>query len=202
VRPCSPTPSVGIVVARLIELELEKDRWRDFSVVRQKGGATCGLPLRQEVRQSGLNPGILSTSFSMIATHPFKTVHEFILPLWSPAAQTRRRLLTTHARQNFLSFFIACFSHGMFPTSIQLDDFSPILAHRLECLIIEKPKAREWTCDGDDQHLSPSRLQPATRCRRVVSRFISLSIYFGTVGYVCTVEYKWCKTTPGHDKFV
>jgi hypothetical protein len=27
VRPNSPTPSMGIVVARLVELELEKDRW-------------------------------------------------------------------------------------------------------------------------------------------------------------------------------
>jgi protein SMG6 len=27
-RPCSPTPSVGIIAARLMELEPEKDRWR------------------------------------------------------------------------------------------------------------------------------------------------------------------------------
>jgi protein SMG6 len=30
-RPCSPTPSVGIVAARLMELEPEKDRWRGIA---------------------------------------------------------------------------------------------------------------------------------------------------------------------------
>jgi protein SMG6 len=75
----------------------------------------------------------------MIATHPFETARESVLPLWSPAAQARRSAPDAHAPDLFI------FLHGMLFTNIQLDDFSPTLARLLERLSIEEPEAREWT---------------------------------------------------------
>ena len=75
----------------------------------------------------------------MIATHPFETARESVLPLWSPAAQARRSAPDARAPELFV------FLHGMLFTNIQLDDFSPTLARLLERLSIEEPDAREWT---------------------------------------------------------
>jgi protein SMG6 len=75
----------------------------------------------------------------MIATHPFETARESVLPLWSPAAQARRSAPDARAPELFV------FLHGMLFTNIQLDDFSPTLARLLERLTIEEPEAREWT---------------------------------------------------------
>ena len=75
----------------------------------------------------------------MIATHPFETARESVLPLWSPAAQARRSAPDARAPELFVLL------HGMLFTNIQLDDFSPTLARLLERLSIEEPEAREWT---------------------------------------------------------
>ena len=75
----------------------------------------------------------------MIATHPFETARESVLPLWSPAAQARRSAPDARAPELFV------FLHGMLFTNIQLDDFSPTLARLLERLSIEEPEGREWT---------------------------------------------------------
>ena len=81
----------------------------------------------------------LPKCFSMIATHPFETARESVLPLWSPPAQARRSAPDARAPELFV------FLHGMLFTKIQLDDFSPTLARLLERLSIEEPDAREWT---------------------------------------------------------
>src|SRR6266849_7568747 len=75
----------------------------------------------------------------MIATHPFETARESVLPLWSPAAQARRSAPDARAPELFV------FLHCMLFTNIQLDDFTPTLARLLERLTIEEPEAREWT---------------------------------------------------------
>jgi protein SMG6 len=75
----------------------------------------------------------------MIATHPFETARESVLPLWSQAAQARRSAPDACASELFV------FLHGMLFTNIQLDDFSSTLARLLERLSIEEPEGREWT---------------------------------------------------------
>ena len=75
----------------------------------------------------------------MIATHPFETARESVLPLWSPVAQVRRSAPDARTPELFV------FLHGMLFTNIRLDDFSPTLARFLERLSIEEPEAREWT---------------------------------------------------------
>jgi len=75
----------------------------------------------------------------MIATHPFETARESVLPLWSPAAQARRSAPDARAPELFVLL------HGMLFTNIQLDDFSSTLARLLERLSIEEPEAPEWT---------------------------------------------------------
>jgi hypothetical protein len=99
-RPCSPTPSVGIIAARLMELEPEKDRWRrvarewyakviaeflaaisctiiwDFSVARQKARSYMQFTTSLRGKVVGFRTAnflIIFWSFSMIATHPFET---------------------------------------------------------------------------------------------------------------------------------
>jgi hypothetical protein len=147
-RPCSPTPSVGIVAARLMELEPEKDRWRRIArdwyaqVVAEVPGHGklhhhLGL-LSREAEGEELR-AVYHFVKSMIATHPFETARESVLPLWSPAAQARRSAPDARAPELFV------FLHGMLFTKIQLDDFSATLARLLERLSIEEPEAREWT---------------------------------------------------------
>ena len=75
----------------------------------------------------------------MIATHPFETARESVLPLWSQAAQARRSAPDACAPELFV------FLHGMLFTNIQLDDFSATLSRLLERLSIEEPEEREWT---------------------------------------------------------
>jgi protein SMG6 len=75
----------------------------------------------------------------MIATRPFETARESVLPLWSPAAQARRSAPDARAPELFV------FLHGMLFTNIQLDDFTPTLSRLLERLSIEEPETREWT---------------------------------------------------------
>jgi hypothetical protein len=75
----------------------------------------------------------------MIATHPFETARESVLPLWSQTAQARRSAPDARAPELFV------FLHGILFTNIQLDDFSATLARLLERLDIEEPDGREWT---------------------------------------------------------
>jgi hypothetical protein len=82
---------------------------------------------------------ILKKKFSMIATLPFETARESVLPLWSQPAQARRSAPDARAPELFV------FVHGMLFTNIQLDDFSPTLARLIERLSIEEPEAWELT---------------------------------------------------------
>lgn len=75
----------------------------------------------------------------MIATRPFETARESVLPLWSQTAQVRRSAPDARAPELFV------FLHGMLFTNIQLDDFPPTLARLLERLSIEEPEGQEWT---------------------------------------------------------
>ena len=166
-RPGSPTPSVGIIAARLMELEPEKDRWRRVArdwyakVVAEFPGRGklhhhLGL-LSREAEGEELRAVYhfvkrydgsfihrdsshrFLKSFSLITTHPFETARESVLPLWTPPAQARRSAPDARAPELFVSL------HGMLFTNIQLDDFPPTLARLLERLTIEEPEAREWT---------------------------------------------------------
>ncbi|KAI9463378.1 hypothetical protein F5148DRAFT_1313175 [Russula earlei] len=146
-RPDSPTPSVGIVAARMMELEPEKDRWRRIArdwyaqVVAETPGRGklhhhLGL-LSREAEGEELR-GVYHFVKSMIATHPFETARESVLPLWSQPAQARRSAPDARAPELFVLL------HGMLFTNIQLDDFSSTLARLLERLRIEEPEGRDW----------------------------------------------------------
>jgi hypothetical protein len=64
----------------------------------------------------------------MIATHPFETIHETVLPLWSPSAQARQLAPDARAETFRLSS-----RHALH--NIQLDNFSPTLARLLTILL-------------------------------------------------------------------
>ena len=75
----------------------------------------------------------------MIATHPFGTACESVLPLWSQTAQARRSAPDARAPELFV------FLHRLLFTNTQLDGFSATLARLLEHPDIEEPEGREWT---------------------------------------------------------
>jgi hypothetical protein len=146
-RLCSPPPSVGVIAARLMELEPDKDRWRRVArewyakVVAEfpgRGKLHHHLGLLSRDAEGEELRAVYHFVKSMIATHPFETARESVLPLWSPAAQARRSAPDARAPDLFV------FLHGMLFTNIQLDDFSPTLARLLERLSIEEPEAQEW----------------------------------------------------------
>ncbi|KAI0029640.1 hypothetical protein K488DRAFT_35566, partial [Vararia minispora EC-137] len=143
----SPSPSVGIVAARNFELEPEKERWR--AMAREWYGAGVadtpgagklhhhlGL-LSREAEGEELR-GIYHFTKSMIATHPFSTSRESVLPIWSQAAQARRMQADASAADLFVLL------HGMLFTNIQLDDFAAVQGRLLERLAIDAPERREW----------------------------------------------------------
>ncbi|KAI9455599.1 hypothetical protein BJY52DRAFT_638264 [Lactarius psammicola] len=146
-RPDSPSPSVGIVAARLMEIEPEKDRWRRVARDWYAEGV-AGTPghgklhhhlglLSREAEGEELR-GVYHFVKSMIAIRPFETARESVLPLWSQPAQARRSAPDARAPELFVLL------HGMLFTNIQLDDFSPTLARLIERLRIEEPEGREW----------------------------------------------------------
>ncbi|KAH9053859.1 hypothetical protein EDB87DRAFT_1676684 [Lactarius vividus] len=146
-RPDSPSPSVGIVAARLMELEPEKDRWRRVARDWYAEGV-AGTPghgklhhhlglLSREAEGEELR-GVYHFVKSMIAIRPFETARESVLPLWSQTAQARRSAPDARAPELFVLL------HGMLFTNIQLDDFSSTLARLVERLSIEEPEGREW----------------------------------------------------------
>ncbi|KAG5645823.1 hypothetical protein DXG03_005164 [Asterophora parasitica] len=147
----SPSPSVGIAAARLLEVEPETERWR--SIARDWYGAGLseqpgtgklhhhlGL-LCREVEGEELK-GVYHFVKSMTTLHPFPTSRESILPIWSVANQTRRAHPDTPARDLFVLL------QGMLFTHIQLDDFTPTLARFIERLSMEDLDEREWIMMG------------------------------------------------------
>ncbi|KAF5387074.1 hypothetical protein D9615_001809 [Tricholomella constricta] len=147
----SPSPSVGIAAARLLEVEPETERWR--SIARDWYGAGLseqpgtgklhhhlGL-LCREVEGEDLK-GVYHFVKSMTTLHPFPTSRESILPIWSVANQTRRAHPDAPARDLFVLL------QGMLFTHIQLDDFTPTLARFVERLSMEDLDEREWIMMG------------------------------------------------------
>ncbi|EAU88181.2 hypothetical protein CC1G_03853 [Coprinopsis cinerea okayama7 len=143
----SPSPSVGIAAARSMEIEPEKERWRNIArewygagLAEQPGTGKLhhhlGL-LSREVEAEELR-GIYHFTKSMTTLHPFSTSRENVLPIWSLAAQARRSLPDARASELFVLL------HGMLFTNIQLDDFQPSLARFIERLTIEGAEEKEW----------------------------------------------------------
>ncbi|KAF8911941.1 hypothetical protein CPB84DRAFT_1812127 [Gymnopilus junonius] len=143
----SPSPSIGVAAARLLDVEPEKERWRN--IARDWYGA--GLAEQPGTGKLHHHLGLLSREVegeelravyhfvkSMTTLHPFLTSRESILPVWSLNAQTRRSAPDAHASELFVLL------HGMLFTNIQLDDFQPTLARFIERLEIEGAEEREW----------------------------------------------------------
>ncbi|KAJ7694140.1 hypothetical protein B0H17DRAFT_1057941 [Mycena rosella] len=143
----SPSPSIGLAAARLLDVEPEKERWRciarewyGMGVADQPGHGKLhhhlGL-LSREVEREELR-GVYHFVRSMTTVHPFVTSRESVLPMWSVTAQARRAL----PEAPLVDLFVLL--HGMLFTNIQLDDFQPTLARFIERLEIEGAEEREW----------------------------------------------------------
>ncbi|KAJ6513896.1 hypothetical protein C8R47DRAFT_1092306 [Mycena vitilis] len=143
----SPSPSIGLAAARLLDVEPERERWRCIArdwygagIADQPGHGKLhhhlGL-LSREVEREELR-GVYHFVKSMTTLHPFMTSRESVLPMWSASAQARRALPEAHLVDLFVLL------HGMLFTNIQLDDFQPTLARFIERLEIEGAEQREW----------------------------------------------------------
>jgi protein SMG6 len=166
----SPSPSVGIAAARLMDVEPETERWRGIArdwygagLAEQPGtgklhhhlGLLCREVEGEELKgvyhfvkryncvSFLLCRYLISNYCSMTTLHPFPTSRESVLPIWSPAAQARR---TQPDIARVPDLFV--FLHGMLFTHIQLDDFQPTLARFIERLEIEGAEEREWIMMG------------------------------------------------------
>ncbi|KAJ7721075.1 hypothetical protein DFH07DRAFT_1008258 [Mycena maculata] len=144
----SPSPSIGVAAARLLDVEPEKERWRCIArdwygagIADQPGHGKLhhhlGLLSREVAPREELR-GVYHFVKSMTTLHPFMTSRESVLPMWSAAAQARRALPEAHLVDLFVLL------HGMLFTNIQLDDFAPTLARFIERLEIEGAEEREW----------------------------------------------------------
>ena len=153
-------PSVGQEAARLMELDPDKERWRQVAkdwfarglaitpnsgklqhhlglLSRDKDGTDEELRgVYHFVKRSVLSPCsfpanvLISGIFSMVAFHPFSTARESVLAMWSPAAQARRQVPDARLPELFVLL------HGMLFTNIQLDDFKRVLERFQEKLEI------------------------------------------------------------------
>ncbi|KAH7889781.1 hypothetical protein F5I97DRAFT_588082 [Phlebopus sp. FC_14] len=143
----SPTPSVGVVAARMMEVEPEKERWRGIAKEWYAQGLAdtpgtgklhhhLGL-LSREVEGEELR-AVYHFIKSMTTLHPFSTSRESVLPIWSSTAQSRRSQPDARVSDLFVLL------HGMLFTNIQLDDFQPTLSRFLERLEMEGAEEREW----------------------------------------------------------
>ena len=160
----SPTPSVGVVAARMMQVEPEKERWRGIAKewyahgIADTPGAGklhhhLGL-LSREVESEELRAvyhfvkrlvaiSLCLTSADLVAVsmttlHPFSTSRESVLPVWSSTAQSRRSQPDATVSESFVLL------HGMLFTNIELDDFAPTLSRFLERLEIEGAEERQW----------------------------------------------------------
>lgn len=143
----SPSPSIGVVAARMMDVEPEKERWRSIAKEWYAQGLAdtpgagklhhhLGL-LSREVDNEELR-AVYHFVKSMTTLHTFSTSRESILPIWSSTAQSRRSQPDARAPELFVLL------HGMLFTNIQLDDFTPTLARFLERIEIEGAEEREW----------------------------------------------------------
>ncbi|KIJ61387.1 hypothetical protein HYDPIDRAFT_31260, partial [Hydnomerulius pinastri MD-312] len=143
----SPTPSVGIIAACMMDIEPEKERWRGIAKEWYAQGLadTPGTGklhhhlrlLSREVEGEELR-AVYHFVKSMTTLHPFLTSRELVLPIWSSTVQSRRSQPDATIPELFVLL------HGMLFTNIQLDDFTPNLACFLRRLDIEGAEEREW----------------------------------------------------------
>ncbi|KAJ3717157.1 hypothetical protein C8R42DRAFT_744289 [Lentinula raphanica] len=142
----SPSPSVGIVAARALELLPEKEQWRRIAqdwyglgLMRLPGEGKLhhhlGL-LYREVEGEELR-AIYHFVKSMVSVRSFLNSRENVLPVWSPDAQARQ---APDAKVPELFVLL----HGMLFTNIQLDDFRPTFSRFMECLALEGAEERQW----------------------------------------------------------
>ncbi|PPR08027.1 hypothetical protein CVT24_010868 [Panaeolus cyanescens] len=147
----SPSPSIGLAAARLLDVEPEKERWRNIARDWYGTGLTdqpgtgklhhhLGL-LSREAEGEELR-AVYHFVKSMTTLHPFPTSRESILPIWAPALQAKRSLPDARASDLFVRL------HGMLFTNIQLDDFQPTLSRFIERLEIEGAEERDWIMMG------------------------------------------------------
>ncbi|KAF7964541.1 hypothetical protein HWV62_5931, partial [Athelia sp. TMB] len=150
----SPSPSVGIAAARLLNVEPEKELWRGIA----RDWYAQGLADTPGTGKLHHHLGVLSREKegeelralyhfvkSMTVLHPFPTSRESVLPLWSPSAQQAR---ISSPSTSVADLFILL--HGMLFTNIQLDDFHATLARFLERLEMEGEgvEERDWIMMG------------------------------------------------------
>ncbi|KAF9050675.1 hypothetical protein BDZ89DRAFT_1057118 [Hymenopellis radicata] len=144
----SPSPSIGLAAARLLEVEPEKEQWRKIARDWYGAGLTdqpgtgklhhhLGL-LSRDAEGEELR-GVYHFVKSMTTLHPFMTSRESVLPIWSQALQARRSLPDAKVSDLFVLL------HGMLFTNIELDAFQPTMARFVERLQIEGAEDREWT---------------------------------------------------------
>ncbi|KAH9885839.1 hypothetical protein C8Q73DRAFT_669405 [Cubamyces lactineus] len=145
-------PSVGQEAARLMELDSDKERWRQVAkewfarglAITPNSGKLqhhLGLLCRDKDGTDEELRGVYHFVKSMVAFHPFSTACESVLGMWSPTAQARRQ-----APDACLTELFVCL-HGMLFTNIQLDDFKRVLERFQEKLQIgdsEQVEEREW----------------------------------------------------------
>ncbi|KAJ3825018.1 hypothetical protein F5880DRAFT_1622927 [Lentinula raphanica] len=131
----SPSPSVGIVAARALELLPEKEQWRRIAqdwyglgLMRLPGEGKLhhhlGL-LYREVEGEELR-AIYHFVKSMVSVRSFLNSRENVLPVWSPDAQARRQAPDAKVPELFL------------------DDFRPTFSRFMECLVLEGAEERQW----------------------------------------------------------
>ncbi|EJF65625.1 hypothetical protein DICSQDRAFT_77263 [Dichomitus squalens LYAD-421 SS1] len=145
-------PSVGQEAARLMELDSDKERWRQVAkdwfarglAITPNSGKLqhhLGLLCRDKDGTDEELRGVYHFVKSMVAFHPFSTARESVLAMWSPAAQARRQAPDARLTELFVLL------HGMLFTNIQLDDFKRVLERFQEKLEIgdgEQVEEREW----------------------------------------------------------
>ncbi|PIL23779.1 hypothetical protein GSI_13529 [Ganoderma sinense ZZ0214-1] len=150
--PMHNIPSVGQEAARLMELDSDKERWRQVA----KDWFARGLAITPNSGKLQHHLGLLSRDRdgtdeelrgvyhfvkSMVAFHPFSTARESVLAMWAPIAQARRQAPDARLPELFVLL------HGMLFTNIQLDDFKRVLERFQEKLEIgdgEQVEEREW----------------------------------------------------------
>ncbi|KZP20887.1 hypothetical protein FIBSPDRAFT_861344 [Athelia psychrophila] len=150
----SPSPSVGVAAARMMNVEPEKELWRGIA----RDWYAQGLADTPGTGKLHHHLGVLSREKegeelralyhfikSMTVLHPFSTSRESVLPLWSSAAQ-QARLSSPSTSASDLFILL----HGMMFTNIQLDDFHTTIARFLERLEMEGEgvEVREWIMMG------------------------------------------------------
>ncbi|KAI0259632.1 hypothetical protein BC834DRAFT_846649 [Gloeopeniophorella convolvens] len=166
----SEGPSVGIVAASLMELEPEKDRWRRIACDWYAEGMSAMPGHGKRYHHLGLLScetegeelrGMYLFLNSMIATRPFDTARERVLPLWSPAAQARRWAPNARASELFVVL------HGMSFTNTQGSEWAMMATINIGTLL-EYGRLQGVLCRMDALGLldrNPTAIAAATKVK-------------------------------------